>query len=316
MVNSKTTLPNQSADLFLTDGGLETTLVFLEGFDLPYFAAFDLLKDEIGYNAIRNYYIRYLRIAKDAKTGFILESPTWRANPEWIEKIGYPRSAISQINEKAVQLLVELKNEFANDLGTIVISGCVGPRGDGYKPENKMSVEEAEMYHSEQIEVFKHTPVDMISAITMNYVEEAVGIAQAAGAVNLPVVISFTVETNGKLPTGMTLKEAIEQVDENVKESPLYFMINCAHPTHFINELLDGENEQWIKRIKGLRANASCKSHAELDEATELDRGNPQELANEHKRLKETFNHLNIFGGCCGTDEEHVLEIVNQVKSA
>ncbi len=316
MPKSKTTLPHLSAGLFLTDGGLETTLVFIEGFDLPYFAAFDLLKDEKGYNAIRDYYRRYLKIAKDFKTGFILESPTWRANPDWIEKIGYPKSAISEINEKAVQLLVNLKEEFHNELPEIIISGCIGPRGDGYKPENKMTVAEAQKYHSEQIEVFENTPVDMVSAITMNYVEEAIGIACAANASNLPVIISFTVETNGKLPTGMGLKEAIEQVDESVKEPPLYFMINCAHPTHFINELQGGINEEWIKRIKGIRANASCKSHAELDVATELDRGDPKELGNEHRRLKDTFNQLNVFGGCCGTDEEHVLEIVSQIRTA
>jgi S-methylmethionine-dependent homocysteine/selenocysteine methylase len=316
MANSKTTLPNASANLFLTDGGLETTLVFLEGYELPYFAAFDLLKNEKGYNAIRDYYRRYLNIAIDFKTGFILESPTWRANPDWIEKIGYPKSATLEINQKAVQLLVDLKDEFQDALPAIVISGCVGPRGDGYKPENKMTTEEAQEYHTEQIEILADTHIDMVSALTMNYAEEAIGIARAANAVNLPVVISFTVETNGKLPTGMGLKEAIEQVDESVKEPPIYFMINCAHPTHFINELQDGINEQWTKRIKGIRANASCKSHAELDEATELDRGNPNELASENKRLKETFNQLNVFGGCCGTDEEHVLEIVSQVKTA
>lgn len=316
MPKSKTTLPHLSAGLFLTDGGLETTLVFIEGFDLPYFAAFDLLKDEKGYNALRDYYRRYLKIAKDFKTGFILESPTWRANPDWIEKIGYPKSAIIEINEKAVQLLVNLKEEFHNELPEIIISGCIGPRGDGYKPKNKMTVAESQKYHSAQIEVFGNTPVDMVSAITMNYVEEAIGIACAASASNLPVIISFTVETNGKLPTGMGLKEAIEQVDKSVKEPPLYFMINCAHPTHFINELQGGINEEWIKRIKGVRANASCKSHAALDVATELDRGDPKELGNEHRRLKVTFNQLNVFGGCCGTDEEHVLEIANQVCTA
>ncbi|HZH95515.1 MAG TPA: homocysteine S-methyltransferase family protein, partial [Flavisolibacter sp.] len=154
-----------------------------------------------------------------------------------------------------------------------------------------------------------------VSAITMNCVEEAIGIARAAGAVNLPVVISFTVETDGKLPDGMSLKEAIEQVDKSVPQPPLYFMINCAHPTHFSSELGVSKNEQWTKRIKGIRANASCRSHAELDEATELDRGNPQELGSAHKKLKEAFNHLNIFGGCCGTDEEHVLEIAIQVRT-
>jgi S-methylmethionine-dependent homocysteine/selenocysteine methylase len=264
---------------------------------------------------IKDYYRRYLKIARDYKTSFILESPTWRSNPDWIKKIAYPNSAVAEVNEKAVQLLVDLKKEFENDIRNIVLSGCVGPRGDGYKPGNTMTPEEAEKYHSAQIKIFSRSSVDIVSAITINYVEEAIGIARAAGAVNLPVVISFTVETDGKLPTGMSLKEAIEQVDKSTAEYALYFMINCAHPTHFFGELQEGKNERWTKRIKGIRANSSCKSHAELDEATELDRGNPQQLGSEHKRLKETFTQLNVFGGCCGTDEEHVLEIATQLKT-
>jgi S-methylmethionine-dependent homocysteine/selenocysteine methylase len=179
-----------------------------------------------------------------------------------------------------------------------------------------MTVEEAQQYHSAQIDVFGQTRVDMVSAITMNYVEEAVGIARSVEVAGLPVVISFTVETNGKLPTGMSLKEAIEQVDKSVSQPPLYFMINCAHPTHFSHELYAGKNDQWTRRIKGLRANSSCKSHAELDEATELDRGNPQELGSEHGKLKAAFNQLNVFGGCCGTDEEHVFAIARQISTA
>jgi S-methylmethionine-dependent homocysteine/selenocysteine methylase len=154
----------------------------------------------------------------------------------------------------------------------------------------------------------------MVSAITMNYVEEAIGIARAAAAVGLPVVISFTVETDGKMATGTSLKEAIKQVDKSVQQLPLYYMINCAHPTHFYNELIAGKKEQWTKRIKGLRTNASCKSHAELDEATKLDRGNPQDLGNEHRKLKTDFNQINVFGGCCGTDEEHILAIADQIS--
>jgi S-methylmethionine-dependent homocysteine/selenocysteine methylase len=314
MLLSKPTLPNASSDLFLTDGGLETTLVFLEGYELPSFAAFDLLKNKNGFDAIKHYYRRYLKIAKNLKMNFILESPTWRANPDWAEKIGYPSSVLPEVNQKAVQLLVELKKEFETEIPAIILSGCVGPRGDGYKPGSLMNAEEAEKYHSTQINIFSRTSVDMVSAITMNYVEEAIGIAVAAGIANLPVVISFTVETNGRLATGMSLKDAIEQVDRSVEHPPLYFMINCAHPTHFLPELLEGKNKQWTKRIKGLRANASCKSHSELDESTELDRGDPQALGTEHKKLKEIFAHLNVFGGCCGTDEEHVLAIASQLK--
>ncbi|MEJ7693851.1 homocysteine S-methyltransferase family protein [Daejeonella sp.] len=316
MLHSKTILPNASANLFLTDGGLETTLIFHEGYDLPYFAAFDLLKDEKGYNSIRDYYRRYLNIAKEFKTGFILESPTWRASSDWIEKMGYSNSAVAEVNQKAIQLLAELKEEFKDYLPSIVISGCVGPRGDGYKPGHIMTASEAREYHSTQIKVFADARVDMVAAITMNYAEEAIGIVHAANDLNLPVVISFTVETNGKLPSGPGLKEAIEKVDKSVKTPPIYYMLNCAYPTHFMEELQDGIEERWTERIKGIRANASCKSHAELDEAIELDRGNPQELGRENKRLKEKFSHLNVFGGCCGTDEEHIFEIIKQMTSS
>ncbi|MBB1286165.1 homocysteine S-methyltransferase family protein [Flavisolibacter sp. BT320] len=316
MASSKTILPDASEDLYLTDGGLETTLVFLEGYELPCFAAFDLLKDEKGYQAIKDYYKQYLNIAKHFKTNFILESPTWRANPDWLEKTGYTAPALSEVNEKAIDLLVELKKEYKSDIPHIILSGCVGPRGDGYKPENTMTAEEAQHYHSAQINVFSQTPVDMVSAITMNYAEEAIGVARAAAVAGLPAVISFTVETNGKLPTGMSLQEAIELVDNNGSQPPIYYMVNCAHPTHFSPQLYAGKNQQWTGRIKGLRANASCKSHAELDEATELDRGNPQELGVEHKMLKAAFNGLNVFGGCCGTDEEHVLAIASQITNA
>lgn len=316
MTTSNTSLPNASEDLYLTDGGLETTLIFLKGYELPCFAAFDLLKEEKGYHALKEYYRQYLKIAQEYKANFILESPTWRANPDWIQKIGYQPSSLSEINEKAIQLLVELKKEFETQIPNIVFSGCVGPRGDGYKPESIMTVEEAQRYHSAQINIFSLTSVDMVSAITMNYVEEAIGITQAAAMKGLPVVISFTVETDGKLATGMSLKEAIEKVDKNVMQPPLYYMINCAHPTHFSHELYEGKHEQWTKRIKGLRANSSCKSHAELDEATELDRGNLQELAIEYKKLKAAFNQINVFGGCCGTDEEHLDAIVSQITAA
>jgi S-methylmethionine-dependent homocysteine/selenocysteine methylase len=313
MTSRKTLLPNSTSELFLTDGGLETTLVFIQGFDLPYFAAFDLLKNEEGIQALQEYYKSYLVIAAKFKTGFILETPTWRANPDWIEKIGYPSDTLAKANQDSVQMLVSIKEEFQKSIPTALISGCIGPRGDGYNPANRMSTEEAEAYHAAQIGVFAKTQVDMVSAITMNYAEEAIGIARAAQVVGLPVVISFTVETDGKLPTGMPLKEAIELVDESVSEPPLYYMVNCAHPTHFMEDLIAAKDESWTKRIHGFRSNASCKSHAELDEATELDRGNPQKLGYEHQKLKQALPHLNVFGGCCGTDVEHVQEIAKLV---
>lgn len=303
----------QAEASFLTDGGTETSLIYQDGFDLPFFASCYLLNDEKGYEGLKRYYRRYLEIAARYHMGFILESPTWRANPDWLGKLGYEETAILSVNKKAIDLMLELKKEFENRIPQIMISGCIGPRGDGYKPGDLMTIDEAANYHSHQLKVLKDTPVNMVTAITMNYLEEAAGIVKAAAVFGLPVVISFTLETDGRLVTGTTLQQAIADVDACCDKPPLYFMINCAHPTHFLNQLEEGDNSSWIKRIGGVRANASCKSHAELDEATELDSGDPRALGSEHLILKKLLPNLKVFGGCCGTDERHVQAIAEHL---
>lgn len=313
MKQANITLPHETSEIFLTDGGLETTLIYLDGIELPCFASFDLLKDEDGINCLKNYYRRYLDIAKSFDTGFILEGATWRANPDWIEKVGYSKNSIFQLNRKAVELMRDVSTEYENDIRSMVISGCIGPRGDGYVADQTMTADEAQQYHAEQIAILGEAGVDVLSAMTMNYVEEAIGIARAAEEVELPVVISFTVETDGKLPTGMLLKDAVAKVENSVSQKPIYYMINCAHPTHFLEMLLPEKDEEWTKRIRGVRSNASCKSHAELDASTELDRGDIALLGSTHHQLKTALPHLNVFGGCCGTDHEHVLEIARTV---
>lgn len=311
----KTVLPNESDKIYLTDGGLETTLIFLEGFELPCFASFDLLKDDKGIEALRNYFRGYLEIAAESGFGFILESPTWRANPDWVEKAGYQKRDTKKLNDQAIKLLLEMRNEFAGRVDPILISGCVGPRGDGYSADSIMKIESAQNYHSEQILAFAMANVDMVSAITMTHVEEAIGIANASAKLELPAVISFTVETDGNLPSGMSLKEAIRQVDRYAKTQPIYYMINCAHPTHFADTLSSGKDEGWTKRIRGIRANASPKSHAELDESIDLDRGDLDQFRSGHVALTNEFSHINVFGGCCGTDREHVTEIVKAISA-
>jgi len=313
MSKYRSALPQLNGDLFLTDGGLETSLIFHDGFDLPYFAAFDLLKNDEGRDAIRNYFQPYLKIAKDHGVGFVLESATWRASSDWAEQLGYTPDALSDANRKAVEMLREIRDEHETDKTKVVISGNIGPRGDGYSPDTLMTEDEAERYHSVQIGTFANTEADVITAITMTHAEEAIGVVRAAKAVGMPVVISFTVETDGKLPTGQTLKEAIEQVDNVTDNGPAYYMINCAHLTHFEGALAAGE--EWIKRIRGLRANASALSHAELDEAEELDEGNPEEFGTQHGELRSAFTHFNVFGGCCGTDHRHVEKVCKAVAA-
>lgn len=303
----RTSLPQLGDGLFLADGGIETTLIFHEGLELPDFAAFHLLKTREGETALRKYFRTYADLAKQFGTGLILESATWRSNPDWGARIGYSLDELDAANKKAIRLLEEVRNEYQTEKTPIIISGCVGPRGDGYVPGNIMSAKEAEEYHRRQIELFAASSADLVTAITMNYVEEAIGIALAAKKAGIPVVLSFTVETDGNLPTGQTLKSAIEQTDKATGAYPVYYMINCAHPTHFEHVVSDGGG--WLQRIRGIRANASHMSHDELNEAPELDEGNPAELGMQYARLKQRIPSLNVMGGCCGTDHRHIEHI-------
>ena len=307
MTKYRQTLPQLGGGLFITDGGIETTLIFHDGLDLLYFAAFDLLRDPAGRAVLRRYFRDYAAIAKEHGRGMILESATWRASADWGDKLGYSRAALAEANRQAIALLEEIREDFEVPHRPMVISGCVGPRGDGYDPAEVMTAEEAERYHGEQIGTFAGTAADMVTAITMTNIPEAIGLTRAAQAVGIPVVISFTLETDGRLPTGDSLKDAIEQVDAATGNGPAYFMINCAHPTHFQDTVAN--NEAWVQRVRGLRANASTKSHAELDEAEELDEGNPDELGEDHRTLLEVLPHLAVIGGCCGTDHRHIAAI-------
>jgi S-methylmethionine-dependent homocysteine/selenocysteine methylase len=307
MAKHRNSLPQLADGLFLTDGGIETTLVFLEGFELPYFAAFHLMANERGQNALRDYYRRYVAIATAHGLGFIFESPTWRASTDWAEKLGYSPLALTDINRKSIQLMVELRNAHETKAAPMVISGCVGPRGDGYDPGQVMSVAEAEAYHAGQIRTFSETEADMVTAITMTNTNEAVGVVRAAAAAAMPVAISFTVETDGRLPTGQTLQDAVEAVDAATNRAPAYYMINCAHPTHF--EAAVATEKDWVKRLRGIRANASKRSHAELDQAKDLDAGDPVELGRQYWQLRRRLGHLTVLGGCCGTDHRHVEQI-------
>lgn len=298
------TLPDFGSRLFLTDGGMETSLIFRDGLELPEFAAFCLLDSKEGREAITNYYLRYLEIAASNGTGFVMESATWRASPDWGAKLGYSLQALATLNHEAIGMLRQLREQFAHRIDPIIISGCIGPRGDGYDPGKVMSAPEAADYHAFQAEALAEAGADMITAITMTNIQEAIGVARAAHRAGLSSVISFTLETDGSLPTGDSLAEAVKALDAEGAAAPLHFMINCAHPTHF-ESILDRDAD-WVSRVRGLRTNASCLSHAELDEAEELDDGNPEELGVQNAALAQRLPGLAVIGGCCGTDERHV----------
>jgi S-methylmethionine-dependent homocysteine/selenocysteine methylase len=300
-------LPQLGGGLFLTDGGIETSMIALEGLDLPEFAVFPLLTTKDGEAALRRYFRAYVEIACRWGAGLVLETATWRASADWGAKLGFTSGEVRGVNRKAVRLLEELRVEAEDERTQVVISGCLGPRYGGYDPASAMSEREAQAYHREQIETLAGAAADMIGALTIDNAEEAVGIVRAAERAGMPVAISFTVETDGRLASGQSLQRAVEQVDEATSAYPSYYMINCAHPSHFEAVLVGGG--AWVERIRGLRANASHLSHAELDELPAPDAGDPEELSREYARLKGRLPQLNVFGGCCGTDHRHLEHI-------
>ena len=308
MAKYRESLPHLSrSTVMLSDSGMETDLIFHEGFDLPLFASFTMLDDAASTDALRNYYRRHLQVARDARVGFLFEAPTWRASIAWARQLGLDETAIADVNRRAIDLMVELRDEAGEMQGPMVISGLIGPRDDAYSPAQLMSEDEAERYHTAQIETLAGTEADLVTALTMTYAAESIGIARAARRTRMPVVISFTVETDGTLPDGSSLGDAIGAVEEKTESYTAYYGINCAHPSHFLSVLNAGE--EWTTRIKMIRANASRCSHAELDEAETLDDGDPEELGREYAEIRQRLPQVNVLGGCCGTDVRHVRAI-------
>lgn len=304
-------LPQLSGRPFISDGGLETDLIFHHGIDLPDFASFPLVETDAGRNVLIGYFQAVIDLARTHGTGVVIETPTWRANPDWGSRLGYDAAALDAVNRRCVELFGALRTD--NPDVDVVISGNLGPRGDGYAIGHAMTMDEAEHYHGAQVRSLHAAGADMISAFTLNYAAEAVGIVHAARAVGADVVISFTVETDGALPSGQPLADAIAEVDRLTDGAAAYFMINCAHPSHF-GHVFDGPGP-W-HRVRGIRANASTMSHAELDEAVELDRGDERDLAAGYLDIAGRLPDLAVVGGCCGTDIAHLRAIADAMVPA
>ena len=310
MTKYRTALPQVGEGVFVCHTGTETDLIFNRGIDLPGFASYPLLATQEGRETLRGYYAQIIDVARQVGVGVLLESVTWMASRDRGSAIGYGPEALQELNKAAIDLMARVREE-KGDLPTL-LSAQMGPRGDGYAPTERMAAEEAETYHAEQMETLSQTEADLVSAFTLCYPEEAVGIIRAGERFDMHVAIAFTVETDGHLPTGMPLKNAIETVDHATSSGAAYFLINCAHPDHFSGELTD---ERWVQRLRGVVANASRRSHAELAEAEELDDGDPDELGELVGDLRREFPHFTVVGGCCGTDVRHLRRIAEQVQT-
>ena len=300
-----------SDTVLLTDSGLETDLIFNHGVDLPDFAAFVLLDDPHGRTLLEQIYRDHIEVAEQAGLGIVLETPTWRASADWGARLGYGPADLARVNRDAVRMLIDLRDSAKVD---VIVSGCVGPRGDGYVASAAMSVGEAQRYHAPQVRALAEAGADLVSALTMTTAAEATGFVQAVVEAGAAPVVSFTVEVDGDLPDGTSLADAVQSVDDATAGAARWFMVNCAHPQHVLPAL---ENAgAWVQRVQALRVNASRKSHAELDESTELDAGDPVELATDVLDLRNRNTSLRIVGGCCGTDVRHVREIARALTSA
>ncbi len=293
---------------YVTDGGLETDLIFHHGVDLPEFAAFPLVEDEQGRDVLTQYYGGYAAIAARAGAGLTLDAPTWRANPDWAAIVGYDAAALDRVNRAAIEFMHGLAEKYRSELGLsdVKVGGLHGPRGDGYVAGEDADPDEAAEYHSAQVRSAAAAGADQVTVLTMTGPGEAIGFVRAVRDAGLPVAVGFTVETDGRLPDGTSLRDAVARVD--AEAAPDYFLVNCAHPSH-IAPALDAGANGWTSRIEGIRPNASRMSHAELDEAPELDEGDPAELAEGIDGLRAKLPNLRIVGGCCGTDSRHVAAL-------
>jgi S-methylmethionine-dependent homocysteine/selenocysteine methylase len=287
---------------WLADGGLETAMIYHEGLDLPLFAAFPLVGTAPGRVALTRYFAHFLRLTREARTGFVLDTATWRANMGWAPGLGLDAAAIRQANLDAVAFAMGLRDSHETAALPILVNGAVGPSGDGYRIETALRPDEAQALHQVQVDALAEAGADLVTAVTMTHSGEAIGIARAARRNGLPHVLSFTVETDGRLPCGQDLHEALAETEFETDASALFYMVNCAHPAHFLPALAGPLGH----RIGGLRGNASRQSHAELDAAATLDDGDPREFGALYAEAARLLPGLRLIGGCCGTDHRHV----------
>ncbi len=312
MAKYRNALPQLSGELFLNDAGLETDLIFNHGIKIREFAAHTLLPDAAGREALASYLRGFLSLAGETGTGFILDSQTWKAHTHWADDLGASEDELRAANSEAIAFIARLRDEFSANAKPIVLNGVIGPRGDAYAPEVEVAARDAERYHAKQLGWLAETDIDMVTGLTFTQSDEAIGFVRAARKAGLPVIVSFTVETDGKLPTGQPLNEAIAAVDEATDAGAAYFMVNCAHPDHFSHVLEDAD---WARRIRGIRCNASRKSHAELNESETLDDGDPVEIGNQYKAIRTKLPWLNVFGSCCGSDLRHMTQIARALAA-
>lgn len=307
--------PQAKGTIYLTEGGQETEVMYRFGHDLPEFALYPLLERPDALEALRGMYTRYLEVAAAAGLSVLMGGLDYRASPDWGAKLGYSPEQLRDTQLRCIDFLREVAEPFKTRIPAILISGIVGPRGDAYSLNRTVTAESAEEYHFVQLSTLARVGVDLVTAMTFNSVPEAVGIARAAARVNLPLCISFTLDSGtSRLKSGPTLREAIEATDQEAGEDkPDFYGINCSHPLEFEPALEPGA---WARRLRMLRPNASAMDKISLCRIGHLEEGDPQELGRLMGELAGRYPQIDLWGGCCGTWDKHLGHIAQQVKQA
>lgn len=301
-------------ELFLTEGGTETEIMYKHGFELPEFAMFPLLENPIAVTAMRDMFRSQLDVAAEFAMSMLLTGIDYRASPDWGAKLGYSPHGLAQANIQSIEFLRELAGEYNGQIPRTLIGGTIGPRGDAYQLNRTITAAEAEDYHSVQLATLKQAAVDFACAATFNNIPEAVGVARAAKKIGVPLIVSLTVDSSSRLKSGPTVADAIQAIDfEAADAAPISYLLNCSHPVEFEPALTAGP---WTSRLHGFRPNASKMEKLALCKLGHLEEGDPVELGRLMGGLARRYPHMNVWGGCCGTGDTHLRAIARNVRQA
>lgn len=310
MLSNKSFPSQQAGRFYLTEGGTETEFMYKHGFELPHFAMFPLLDNPKAVSRMREMFRSYLEVAAKHKVCALMGGLDYRASPDWGELLGYSAASLADANLQSIEFLREIASEYLSQIPEILIQGLIGPRGDAYERNETITANEAEDYHAVQLETLKKADVDLALAITFNNIPESVGVARAAAKIGVPLGISLTLDTTSKLSSGESLADAITMIDEETGQSPAFYSINCSHPLEFEPAIGPGD---WVKRVRGVRPNASKMDKMALCKIGHLEDGDPVELGVLCGDLARRYPHMDIWGGCCGTWDRHLDEIATNV---
>ena len=313
MASTKTFPRRQEGRFYLSEGGTETEFMYKHGFELPHFAMFPLLDNPQALSKMREMFRSYLEVAAKHKICALMGGLDYRASPDWGELLGYSPAGLADANLQAIEFLREIAGEYSSQIPEILIQGLIGPRGDAYERNETITENEAEDYHAVQLETMKKADVDLAFAMTFNNISESVGVARAAAKIGVPLGISLTLDSTSKLSSGKSLVEAITTIDDETDQSPEFYAINCSHPFEFEPAIEPGD---WVKRIRAVRPNASKMDKIALCQIGHLEDGDPVELGVLCGDLARRYPHMDIWGGCCGTWDNHLNEIAKNVLAA